>query len=1005
MEFILIVLHISILNGQFLLWTESEHVGNIRELKKTLKIIADHTSTDTLKINSRNTIKSFAFLPSYKNEFIPSSHLIKEINISKAKPVLMPYLVESMRLSMEELFIITGVCSHNIPGIIFGQSIKALKALIYMCFSLMLSENYYPIMIKSPDSYEARWLPFLNEDFESKVNKLIEQLPPVCRCMNNDKDKVPDISSAFMVHYCLKSIVDHLMRKDQSARVRIPNNVHDAWLNALQNEDPVVEWKDKKKEIEEFYKQLQQWQRPVELSIKSPFKLCFKLIEPEKEDEEWLLENLIQSKKDPSLFIQLEDIFNPKKKKKLPDIGIISPEFILSSLGQASAICPHVAGSLKHKNPSSSFFNTDLALSFLQEYAEILRTSGFTVLLPAWWIKGNTAEKLKLSIHVKSSNQGSTGILTLNSLHEFDYQASLGNEQISAEELQAMAKMKKTLIKFRGQWIQIDQNQLSQMLKYLQKQKNQTINGKEVLYLALGMEKDLGGICIENIIVEGWLKDLIDLLKGKKEFKCLEQPKSINGILRDYQLRGYSWLAFLKQWGLGACLADDMGLGKTIQTLALLQENSEKRENKPSLLICPTSVVNNWKNEIEKFTPNLKIYIHYGSKRLKKKHFCDEAQNNHLVISSYGLLQKDVDFLKETEWNALILDEAQNIKNSETKQSKAARSIPSEFRIALTGTPVENHVGDIWSLMEFLNPGILGSASSFKTRYHKPIQLYQDEEIAKRLKSLTSPFILRRLKTDKSIIKDLPEKIEVKDYCNLSKEQASIYQAIVNEMAEKIQKSEGIERKGLVLSTLLRLKQVCNHPVQYLQDNSSIHDRSGKLNRLRELLDEINEIGESTLIFTQFTEMGKILQKFLQEQYCQEVFFLHGSLTKTKRDHMVEEFQNNPKAPKIFILSLKAGGSGLNLTQANHIIHFDRWWNPAVENQATDRAFRIGQNKNVQVHKFIVAGTLEEKIDAMIERKKMVSELVIKTGENWLNELSNEDFINLIQLSKDSTGD
>ncbi len=347
-----------------------------------------------------------------------------------------------------------------------------------------------------------------------------------------------------------------------------------------------------------------------------------------------------------------------------------------------------------------------------------------------------------------------------------------------------------------------------------------------------------------------------------------------------------------------------------------------------------------------------------------------------------------------------MLDEAQNIKNPETRQSSAARSLPAGFRIALTGTPVENNVGDLWSIMEFLNPGLLGSRAGFKRDFYMPIQEGRDPEAASRLKKITGPFILRRLKTDKSIIADLPDKHEMKVFCTLTKEQASLYAAVVKESIDAIERAEGMKRKGIVLATLARLKQVCNHPAQFLGDNSPLPDRSGKLARLTEMLEEAIAAGDRALVFTQFAEMGELLRRHLQETFGREALFLHGAVPKKHRDRMVERFQEEPEGPPVFILSLKAGGTGLNLTRASHVFHYDRWWNPAVENQATDRAFRIGQKRNVQVHKFLCAGTLEEKIDEMIERKKEIAAGVVGAGEGWLTELSTAQLKELLTLDK-----
>jgi SNF2 family DNA or RNA helicase len=523
--------------------------------------------------------------------------------------------------------------------------------------------------------------------------------------------------------------------------------------------------------------------------------------------------------------------------------------------------------------------------------------------------------------------------------------------------------------------------------------------------MALGGGRTPGDIPFEGVRATGWIADLLAELDGRIPFQELSTPQGFQGTLRPYQVRGYSWLSFLQKWGLGACLADDMGLGKTIQTLALIQRDWESGGRRPVLLICPMSVVSNWQKEASRFTPNLPVMVHHGIERTKGEEFKTRAAEQAIVISSYALLHRDFETLKEVTWAGVVLDEAQNIKNPETRQAKTARALKADYRIALTGTPVENNVGDLWSIIEFLNSGFLGTQTEFKNRFFIPIQAGRDPEAVEKLKRLTGPFVLRRLKTDKAIISDLPEKMEMKVFCTLTKEQVSLYEAVVKETMEALDETEGIQRKGLVLATLSKLKQVCNHPAQFLSDNSPIPGRSGKLARLTEMVEEMIEVDDRALIFSQFAEMGKILQKHLQETFGREVLFLHGGTLKKQRDRMVERFQAEEDGPFLFILSLKAGGTGLNLTRASHVIHFDRWWNPAVENQATDRAFRIGQTKNVQVHKFICAGTLEERIDEMIERKKEIAEKVIGTGEAWLTELSTAELKNLFILREEAIGE
>jgi SNF2 family DNA or RNA helicase len=437
----------------------------------------------------------------------------------------------------------------------------------------------------------------------------------------------------------------------------------------------------------------------------------------------------------------------------------------------------------------------------------------------------------------------------------------------------------------------------------------------------------------------------------------------------------------------------------TAQTLSLLlAEREQATEVGATLLVCPMSLVSNWRKEAEKFAPSLDVYVHHGATRDVTR-----LGDADLVITTYGTALRDLDALRAVEWGRVVCDEAQAIKNSATRQSQAVRAIPARTRLALTGTPVENHLAELWSIMDFANPGLLGPAKTFRKRYQEPIEVRQDDEAAAALKRATGPFVLRRLKTDKTIISDLPEKLEMKVWCPLTPEQAALYQAVVDDMLNKIGASEGIARRGNVLAAMTRLKQVCNHPAHLLRDGSRLNGRSGKLARLQELAEEIVEEGDKGLVFTQYAEFGSLLQPYLATHLDRPVLWLHGGLSKSRRDELVTRFQTDPE-PMIFLLSLKAAGTGLNLTAANHVIHVDRWWNPAVEDQATDRAYRIGQARNVQVRKFICTGTIEERVDEMIERKKALAQRVVGTGEEWLTELSTEELRDLFALDPKAVG-
>jgi SNF2 family DNA or RNA helicase len=536
------------------------------------------------------------------------------------------------------------------------------------------------------------------------------------------------------------------------------------------------------------------------------------------------------------------------------------------------------------------------------------------------------------------------------------------------------------------------------------------MSAAELLRLASGVEPATEGeLPVAGVEADGWLGELL-AAAGDARVEPAEPPPGFEGMLRPYQARGLGWLTFLDRLGLGACLADDMGLGKTVQLLALLlaepveEGRGKRRRRLPTLLVCPMSLVGNWQREAAKFAPALRVHVHHGGERLSGEALAQAVAGSDLVVTTYALAARDQAELAEVRWGRVVLDEAQNVKNSAARQSQAVRSLRAPRRVALTGTPVENRLSELWSISEFLNPGLLGSAAEFRRRFATPIERWRNAERAAELQRLTRPFILRRVKTDRSIIQDLPEKQEMKVFCNLTREQASLYQATVDDMMLRVEEAEGMDRRGLVLSMLLRLKQVCNHPAQLLGDGSPLAGRSGKLERLEEILEQVMEAGERALVFTQFAEMGHLLRPRLEERLGREVAYLHGGTPKAARDAMVERFQA-PGGPPVLLLSLKAGGTGLTLTAANHVVHFDRWWNPAVEDQATDRAFRIGQKKNVQVRKLVCAGTLEERIDEMIEDKKALAASVLGAGEAWLTELSTAELRRVVALSADAVAE
>jgi non-specific serine/threonine protein kinase len=645
------------------------------------------------------------------------------------------------------------------------------------------------------------------------------------------------------------------------------------------------------------------------------------------------------------------------------------------------------------------------AYEFLKQIP-LYEQSGVVVRIPDWWKKRS---RPRVGITIGEGKQKSFGA---DSLLEFRLKIALGDESLSQAELNELMAAGDGLVFIKGQWVEVDQAQLSEALAHWKKVEAESadngISFMEGMRLLAGAPADLGRAeSLEetrewSFVQPGkWLTALLDELRSPAEKKAASPGKSLKATLRPYQKSGVSWLWLLSRLGLGACLADDMGLGKTMQVIALLLVLKKNRSDKPSLLVLPASLLANWKTELDRFAPSLNcLFIHrsqMGKDAIDALATDNNPVLNHidLVLTTYGTLMRQ-SWLQDREWQLLVLDEAQAIKNPVARQTKAVKQIKAASRIALTGTPVENRISDLWSLFDFLNPGLLGSATRFKS-FVKSLSEQSGNQYAP-LRNLVSPYILRRLKTDRSIISDLPEKTEVAAYCGLTKSQAAQYQKAVAELAELLETLDGMKRRGLVLAYLLRFKQICNHPSQLLGDGLYEPKKSGKFLRLAELCEEIASRQEKLLVFTQFREMTGPLASFLTQQFGQPGLILHGGTPVRQRQKLVERFQHE-EGPPFFILSLKAGGTGLNLTQASQVIHFDRWWNPAVENQATDRAFRIGQKKNVLVHKFVCQGTVEEKIDALIKEKRaLANDLLEGGGEMLLTEMDNEALLNLVSL-------
>jgi hypothetical protein len=746
--------------------------------------------------------------------------------------------------------------------------------------------------------------------------------------------------------------------------------------------------------LESIYQDVREWWSRFEWFVRAPYKLCVKLAE---NSGAWRLEYMMKFSRFGEV-IPARAVWSGNLRFIDAESGYYMRRCLFLSLGRIGALIKPVMRSLEEFAPSGCDLTIDEAAEFLLFQASMLENNGVKVYFPDWW-KRASSERLTLRGRLlqgspppnffRGAVMPSGKPLCAEQL-TFKWEIAVGGMLLSDDEEDLLTKKGSPLIFVRERWIFVRPEHAESICR-LRDNLPLRITAEEAIRLAA---KDWR---IDGFTGSPELEQVYESLLGGVT-GVLEEPSGIRGKLRPYQTRGFSWLSLLSGLGLGACLADDMGLGKTIQTLAMIQHRRDLGELGPVLLICPTSVLENWRMEISRFLPHMSVYMHHGRSRARGMEFSNAIKGCAVVLSSYTVLQRDAFLFNGVSWSGVVLDEAQNIKNPDTNQARAARGIKSGWRVALTGTPVENHIGDLWSIMDFLMPGMLGSRRHFTEEYVKPIQESKDAVCMENLKMMVSPFIMRRMKTDKDIVPDLPNKIETKVFCGLKREQVSLYSDVTRALSNDVLGTSGIKRSGLVLTGLTRIKQICDHPSLVLGDHDLSPERSAKLERMLELAEEMFETGGRILIFTQYVEMGNILKLQLQDRFGKEVLFLHGAIGKDARDKMVRRFQDDLGA-QFFILSLRAGGVGLNLTGANHVVMYDRWWNPAVEQQAIDRAYRIGQSRNVQVHIFCCRGTLEERIDELISSKKDIAGKVIESNDNWITELSDAELMRLFSLS------
>ncbi|MEZ2278644.1 MAG: DEAD/DEAH box helicase [Microcoleus sp.] len=980
---------------------------------------------------------------------------------------LFPWEIEGFCLNPQAAFIFLQAIPLNSTAIdsFVGSDLRFWSHMARWNLDLLARCKFLPALEKQSDgSAIARWQPLLDSSIDQlRLATFVKQMPTACRTYQSkeegrrkkeegrrkkeekeegreenqeeESNQLPlavdlPMGAQELILGFLSSVVDSQVRLACGSTLEIKTvSPTREWLQSLQQESGIVQAESSA--LENMITKLSAWTAPLQnaLSQQHQFHTCFQLMPPAPGKVEWSLNYCLQAADENEFLVDARTIWN-NSVESLNYAGRtieLPQETLLSGLGLASKLYPLIEPTLQAQRPQFCPLKPLDAYNFIKSVAWRFTDSGLGVVLPPSLTKTDGwASRLGLSIQAETTPpnpplarggagetnpplaRGGKGGLGLQSLLSFKWELTIGGQRISKAEFDRLVELNSPLVEINGEWVELRAPDVRAAQTFFASRKEQmTLSLEDALRLANGDSQTIEKLPVVNFEATGQLQELLNTLNNNEAVSAIA-PASLRGELRPYQALGVGWLAFLERWGLGACLADDMGMGKTLQLIAFLlhlQEN-EALEN-PTLVVCPTSVLGNWEREVKKFGPTLKLLVHHGDKRAKGKAFATAIKGKDLIITSYALVFRDAKEIQSTKWQGLVLDEAQNIKNSESKQSKIVREIEASFKIALTGTPVENRLQELWSILEFLNPGYLGPRNFFQRRFAIPIEKYGDRESLQTLRSLVRPFILRRLKTDKSIIQDLPEKQEMTVFCGLATEQATLYQQIVEMSISELESAEGIQRRGMILALLVKLKQLCNHPALLTakQNPKALEiksQESGKLQRLLEMLEEVVAEGDRSLIFTQFAEWGKLLKPHLEKHLGREVLFLYGGIKQQQREEMIDRFQHDPQGPPIMILSLKAGGTGLNLTRATHVFHYDRWWNPAVENQATDRVFRIGQTRNVQVHKFVCTGTLEEKIHDMIESKKALAEQVVSAGENWITELDTDQLRNLLILDRNA---
>ncbi|MFF2816381.1 SNF2-related protein [Kitasatospora cineracea] len=880
----------------------------------------------------------------------------------------------------------------------YGASLRWLTGVHDLAWRLAGRGRVLPALVAEPGGWAARWRPAHDPASRREARALAAGCPPAARAEDGHEP-----TGGALFGTVLEALTDHETRvalgPDAPAAPGGPD-----WVAALRGPDGRLPAPPAPEQVARLAA------AAAGTGPDGSLRLAFRLAEPlgtaaDDPDaavvaETWRLDVLLGPVDRPSLLLPAAELWSAGPGAAALARAVDDPaEAYLAELDRAARLFPALRAALHRTRPTGLDLDRAGALAFLRDTAPALAAAGHGVLLPAWWHRrprlglAATAHAAPVPGSVRRAAQADR-----DALLDFRWQLAVGQQPLTQQELDELAAAQAGLVRFRGQWIEVDAAQLAAALRFLAARRDDPrLDAAALLRLAADDGAVVDGLPVTAVHADGPLGDLLAGRLGRLPgAHRTPAPPGFTGTLRPYQERGLAWLDGLGRLGLGAVLADDMGLGKTVQTLALLALEHARGARGPVLLVCPTSLVGNWQREAARFAPRLRVQLHHGPGRTLPDPAAD------LVVTSYGVLQRDAAALRAVSWRRVVADEAQHVKNRAARQSRALRALRSGPRIALTGTPVENRLAELHTVLDFTNPGLFGTPESFREHYAVPIEQAGNREAAARLQRLTAPFLLRRRKDDPEIGRQLPAKQEFTVRCTLTPEQAGLYQAVVADLLDRLGGIRGVERKGAVLAALGRLKQVCNHPAQLLHDNSPLGGRSGKVERLVELLREALAEGDRVLVFTQYAEFGALLQPHLRRRLGEPVLYLHGALAAPRRQELVDRFQS-PDGPRVFLLSLKAGGTGLNLTAANQVVHLDRWWNPATEDQATDRAHRIGQRRAVQVRKLVCTGTVEERIAELIDSKRELADAVVGSGEHWLTELRTEQLRELLTLSAEAT--